>query len=66
MHSIGTKSLLFFILQPTGSEEREVLRVGSIPVAILSSCQDLKTIALYLHKYEYTWVVNIRNTSQAV
>ena len=33
-------------LLPTGSEEREVLGVGSIPVAILPSCQDLKTIAL--------------------
>ena len=31
---------------PTGSEEREVLGVGSIPVAILPSCQDMKTIAL--------------------
>ena len=27
----------FFILLPTGSEEREVLGVGSIPVAILPS-----------------------------
>ena len=33
-------------LLPTGSEEREVLGVGSIPVAILPSCQDMKTIAL--------------------
>ena len=31
---------------PTGSEEREVLGVGSIPVAILPSCQDMKTFAL--------------------
>ena len=31
---------------PTGSEEREVLGVGSIPVAILPSCQDMKTITL--------------------
>ena len=30
----------------TGSEEREVLGVGSIPVAILPSCQDMKSIAL--------------------
>ena len=28
-----------------GSEEREVLCVGSIPVAILPICQDMKTIA---------------------
>ena len=34
------------VLLPTGSEEREVLGVGSIPVAILPSCQDVKTIAL--------------------
>ena len=33
-------------LLPTGSEERGVLGVGSIPVAILPSCQDMKTIAL--------------------
>ena len=33
-------------LLPTGSEEREVLGVGSIPVAILPSCQDMKPIAL--------------------
>ena len=31
---------------PAGSEEREVLGIGSIPVAILPSCQDMKTIAL--------------------
>ena len=29
-------------LLPTGSEERGVLGVGSIPVAILPSCQDIK------------------------
>ena len=33
-------------LLPTRSEEREVLVVGSIPVAILPSCQDVKTIEL--------------------
>ena len=33
-------------LLPTGSEERGVLGVGSIPVAILLSCPDMKTIAL--------------------
>ena len=38
-------------LLPTGSEERGVLGVGSIPVAILLSCQNMKTIALYLHRY---------------
>ena len=35
-------------LLPTGSEERGVMGVGSIPVAILPSCQDIKIIALYL------------------
>ena len=52
-------------LLPTGSEERGVFRVGSIPVAILPSCQNIKTIALYLIKHEYDWVVKIRNTSEA-
>ena len=33
-------------LLPTGSKERGVLGVGSIPVAIHSSCQDMKTFAL--------------------
>ena len=34
------------ILILTGSEVKEVLGVGSIPVAIFPSCQDMKTIAL--------------------
>ena len=38
-------------LLPTRSEERGVLGVGSIHVAILQFCQDMKTIALYLHKH---------------
>ena len=33
-------------LLPTGSEERGVLGVRSIPVAILPSCQNMKTMAL--------------------
>ena len=37
---------IFVTLLPTGSEEREVLGVRSIPVAILPSCHDMKTIAL--------------------
>ena len=36
-------------LLPTGSEEGEVLGVGSIPIAILPSCQNMKIIALQLH-----------------
>ena len=53
-------------LLPTGSEGREVLGVGSILVAILPSCQDMKTTASKLHKQGYSWVVKIRNTSEAV
>ena len=33
-------------LLPTGSEEREVLGAGSIPVGKLPSCQYMKTTAL--------------------
>ena len=54
------------ILLPTGSEERGVLGVESIPGAIFPSCQNMKTIALQLHKHEYNWVVKIRNTSEAI
>ena len=36
----------YLISLPTGSEESEVLGVGNNPVAILPSCQDMKTIAL--------------------
>ena len=50
----------------TRSEEREVLGVGSIPVAILPSCQDIETIALKLHKHDYSWVVKIRNVAGAL
>ena len=32
------------ILLPTGSEERGVLGFGSIPVAILTSCQNMKLL----------------------
>ena len=57
--------ILFFLL-PTGSEERGVLGVGSIPVAICPSCQNMKTIAKYLHRYGYSWKVTIRHTSEVV
>ena len=33
-------------LLPTGSEDRGVLGIGSIPVTILPSCQDMKSFAL--------------------
>ena len=38
------------VLLPTGSEERGVLGVGSIPVAKLPSCEGMKTIALQLQQ----------------
>ena len=34
------------ILLPTGSEERELMGMGSIRVAILSSCQAMETVVL--------------------
>ena len=39
-------------LLSTGSEKRGVLGVGSIHVAILPSCQDIKILALWLHKHD--------------
>ena len=52
------------IILPTGSEWRGVLGVESIPVATLPSCQDMKIVALQLHKHEYSWVVKLRNSTQ--
>ena len=43
---VRQRDILFLYLLPTGSEEKGVLGVGSIPVAILPSCQDMKTVAL--------------------
>ena len=40
------------------------MEIKNIPVAILFSCQDMKTIASQLHKHER--VIDIRNTSEAV
>ena len=40
------KSSIYIHLLPIGSEEREVSGIGSIPVAILPSCQDMQTITL--------------------
>ena len=42
---INVQSISKYLL-PTGSEEREVFGVGSIPAAILPSRQDIKTISL--------------------
>ena len=43
-NNIQTLNVVFVLvyLLPTGSEEREVLGAGSIPVAILPSCQYVK------------------------
>ena len=41
------------IYYPPEVRRGEYLGVGSIPVAILPTCQHMKTIALELHKYEY-------------
>ena len=42
---------LHVCLLPTGSEEREVLGVGSISLAKLPSCQNVKTFAVLLHRH---------------
>ena len=46
MQDNKVRPLNSFSLLPTRSEERGLLGFGSIPVAILPSCQDMKTIAL--------------------
>ena len=40
---------------PTGRDERGVLGVGSIPVAILPSCECMHDNVIYAHEHE--WVV---------
>ena len=40
MHCLNLFVWRAMVLLPTGSEEREVLGLRSIPVAILPSCQD--------------------------
>ena len=41
--SFDVLSQILYLL-PTGSEERGVFGVGSIPVALLPSCQDMKLL----------------------
>ena len=41
----GFDNKLPFYLLHTGSEERELLGIGSLPVATLPSCQHMKNIA---------------------
>ena len=53
----------FLELLPTGSKERGVLGVGSIPVAILPSCQDKKTAALQLQRQGHFNVI-LRSNGQ--
>ena len=49
---IGIEVFITYLgLLPTGSEEREVLGVGSIPVAILTSCQDMNTLRYNVEKF---------------
>ena len=50
----GTQDSIVYLL-PNRSEEKEVLGVGSIPVAILPSCQNMKVIALQLHNINIVW-----------
>ena len=50
--------LIYYSLEVRRGEYWELL-IGSIPVAKIPSCQDMKTIALLLHKHEYSWVVKI-------
>ena len=57
---------LFNGLLPTGSEEREVLGVGKIPAAILSSCQYMQILHYNCTDMNFSWVVKIRNTSKVV
>ena len=38
------------VLSTTGSEERELLGVGSIPVEILPSCQDMKNHCIIMQR----------------
>ena len=64
MSSPGDEGALLDKLLPTGSEEREVLAVGSIPAAILLSCQNVRNVALLLHKHAYSWVVKVRTSAR--
>ena len=43
---LGLTGGTYLYLLPTGSEEKGVLWAGSIPVAILLSCEEMKTIGL--------------------
>ena len=46
MHAQRQDRDVYLVLLPTGSEEREIFWMGSIPVAILPSCQYVENIAL--------------------
>ena len=45
VNAVDNVSLNLLHLLPSGSEEREVLGDGSIPVAMHPSCQDMEAIA---------------------
>ena len=59
-NSYPATSFGYTVLLPTGSEERGVLEVGSIPVALLPSCMYMNKNCIRLHKYDYRWVVKIK------
>ena len=46
---IDRPRIAYNTLLPARSEEREVLGVWGIPVAILPSCQNMKMFSLQLH-----------------
>ena len=55
------------IYYPPEVRRREYRVSEYIPTAILPSCQYIyENIVLILHRCEYSWVVKIRNTSEAV
>ena len=53
-------SVFLILLLPIGSE-KEVLGLGVFPLQYFPL---LKTIALYLHRYEYNWVVKTPHCPQ--
>ena len=59
-------TVISIVLLPIGSKDRGVLGAVSIPVARLPYCQYRKIIASQLHKHGYSWVVEIRKTSDCL
>ena len=61
-----SSSQKYVCLLPSGSEEHEVLQTRSIHVIILPSCQSFTIVHFKCLNCEFIWVVQIRNTSEAV